>query len=419
MRLQPTLVLLSAFFLQSLLFAQVTVLGKLSIGDNKQLQILTTNRGDQLHGWVNAWTADSIVFFTTSSLRVAFTITDVNSIEAVESGQVGTRGTEIFVLRTTDGKVYHGYPSKISSKVVAFDAANAGYLRLRPRNIVSMEPETVTLISTRNYVNEYKDNGKFRHLGPGKLLGLKDGYISHRFPDGEVLESPVSGLKKYRIRQQHQPNRGYGRSLMYVQTGFGMKRGEKEFRSIMFGINILSFGITDNVSLATGLIGLIPYADLKYSHSFGKYLHASAGVYGVLPFSLGVHASLSIGTPDYFLNFGYLNNIENESIYSYSDFESFNLGASMRVGRRSRCFAEYNILTSPVANDGDGYDIFWDRGFGNAFTWGYGWYNPRFRFETGITQTGPYRRYCFSSFCDTKYYHVPIPFIAMAVTFRR
>ncbi len=419
MRLQPTLVLLSAFFLQTLLLAQVTVLGKLSIGDNKQLQILTTNRGDQLQGWVNAWTADSIVFITSSNLRVAFQVADINSIEALVSGQVGTRGTEIFVLRTTDGQVYHGFPKKITDKLIAFDATSAGNLRLRTREVASIEPETVTFVSSRNYVNEYRDNGRFGHVRTGKLIGLKDGNLIHRIHDGEVLELPVRSLRKYRFREQHQPNRGYGRSLMYVQTGFGMKRGEREYRNIMFGINILSFGITDNLSLATGLIGLIPYADLKYSYSFGKYLHASAGVYGVLPFSMGVHSTLSIGTPDYFLNFGYLNNIENEAIYSDSDFESFNLGASIRVGRRSRCFAEYNILSSPVARGGDGYDTFWDTGFANAFSWGYGWYNPRFRFETGITQTGPFRRWCFSGFCDTKYYHVPIPFFSMAVNFGR
>jgi hypothetical protein len=418
MCLKPALVLLSAFFLQSFLFAQVTVLGKLSIGDNKQLQILTTNRGDQLQGWVNAWTADSIVFFTTTNLRVAFTMADVNTIEATKGGQVGTRGTEIFVLRTTHGEVYYGFPKKISHKLIAFDATSAGNLRLRPWEVASIEPETVTFVSSRNYVNEYRDNGRFGSVPTGKLLELNDGNIIHKTPDGEVLELPVNSLKKYRLREQHQPNRGYGRSLMYVQTGFGMKKGEKEFRNIMVGLNIFSFGITDNMSLATGLIGIIPYADLKFSHSFSKYLHGSIGAYGVLPFSLGAHASLSIGTPDYFINIGYLNNFENEAIYSYSDFESFNLGASIRVGRRSRCFAEYNILSAPVARDGGGYDTFWDTGFGNAFSWGYGWYNSKFRFETGITQTGPYERWCFSSFCETKYYHVPIPFISMAVSFR-
>lgn len=419
MCLKPALILLFAFQLNCMLIAQVTVLGKLSIGNNKQLQLLTTQRGDQLQGWVNAWTTDSIVFLTTSKIRVSFPVADVNSIETKENGQVGALGTEIFMLKTTDGRVYHGYPTKITDKLIAFDATSGGLLRLRPSDVVSMEPEIVTLISNRNYINEYRYNGETGFLPSGKLLGLKGGNIIHRLPDGKVIESSVETLRKYKLREPFQPNRGYGRSLMYVQTGFGMKRGEKEYRSIMAGLNIFSFGISDNFSIASGLIGFVPYADFKVSQSFGKYLHASAGVYGVLPFSVGVHTTLSIGTPDYFINIGYLNNFENEQLYFYNDFESFNLGASIRTGRRARLFAEYNILASPVSSDGDNYDVFWETGFGNAFTWGYGWYNPRFRFETGITHTGPYQYWCYPDFCDHKYYHVPIPFIAMAITFRR
>ncbi len=206
---------------------------------------------------------------------------------------------------------------------------------------------------------------------------------------------------------------------MFVQTGFGMKPGEKEFRNIMVGLNIISFGLTNNISVSTGLISIVPYGDIKFSKSFGKYLHTSVGAYGVLPFAVGVHSSVSIGTPDYFVNIGYNKNYENENSYSYSDFESFNVGASIRLGLRSRLFAEYNILTAPhEMDDNQYYDLYWLTGYLNPVTWGYGWYNQRFRFEIGVLGLGPFGYgTCFPAPCSHDYY-VPIPYFSMAYNFR-
>ncbi len=194
-----------------------------------------------------------------------------------------------------------------------------------------------------------------------------------------------------------------------------MKASEREYRNIGIGINIFSYGITNHLSTAVGLVTILPYADIKYSMDFGKYVHMSIGGYAFIPFAFGVHGSVSIGTPDYFLNLSYLRNDDVESFYTDSDFESFGIGASFRVGPRSRVLAEFNIMTSPSSMYG--YDAFYEYGYGDSFSWGYGWFGRKMRFETGLMAIGPIYNYnCFPEPCGNRY-HVPIPFIAFGINF--
>ncbi|MCC6723635.1 MAG: hypothetical protein IT258_03940, partial [Saprospiraceae bacterium] len=384
MHLKSTLSTAALFILLPIfLNAQVTVLGKLSIGDSSHLQLLTTQRGDQFRGWIEAWDRDSITLLTASNERVSFATASVSTLTELIENEAESLATEIFEIKTKDGFIYHGYPTKINSHIMVFNASKVGNFRLKPSEIAYMKPETVTLVSERPYLNEYSYRGKVKRVKDGQLVGLANGKIIHKIPSGQSYELDIEKIQKYKIKYQSLPYRGYGRSLMFVQTGFGMKAGHKEFRSIMLGLNIASYGFTDRLSGAVGLYSIIPYFDLKYSYSFGKYIHASAGAYAFLPFSTGVHSAISIGTPEYFLNLGYLRNFEFKSFDIDDNFHSFNFGASIRAGRRSRVFAEYNLMVAPKNDYGDGYESFYDRGYGNTFTWGYGWHNPRSRFELG------------------------------------
>lgn len=418
MHLRLALLLLFVLFYNSF-FAQVTVLGKFSIGDSTNLQLLETNRGDYFRGWVSSWISDSIVFVTDNDLQIAFPVSAVKSIQVGAGNHAGGLGTELFELKTKDGKVYYGFPTKITQKTLYFDASSAGFLRLNHKDIISMEPITVAYISREPYSNEYAVKSNSENVRDGRFLGLRNGNIEHIDLRGNYHEIGIEKLGKYKLTGQRLPYQGEGRSLMFAQTGFGMKPKEKEYRNILVGINIFSAGVSENVSVAAGLVSFLPYADLKISQSLGKYLHASVGGYVFVPFSVGVHGALSIGTPDYFLNLGYNRNFENKQLYADVEFENFNFGASVRTGKRSRVFAEYHIMTSDFDRNSFGSSTFYQTGYANAFSWGYGWYNTRFRFETGVVQTGPYWSWsCFGPDCN-EYYYVPVPFISMAVRFRR
>ncbi len=418
MYLKPLLVLLCAFACH-ILPAQITVLGKFSIGDKSNLQILKTHRGDQFYGWVSSWTADTIVFSSQNNITIAFPVSDVNSIEVGNENQVGGLATEVFKLQTKSGLVYYGYPTKINRKLIGFEASQMGFLRVRPQDVESIEPIIVTLVSREPYVNEYAVYPRKGKIPDGRFLGFGDGIIEHIDATGHLHEASVESLNTYKLAGQPLPYQGQGRSLMFAQTGFGMKPKEKEYRNIMLAINILSFGINEHISVATGLIYFLPYADIKVSQSFGKYVHMSAGAYGLLPFSVGLHGTLSLGTPNYFLNIGVNKNYENRALYADFSFENFNVGASIRSGRRSRVFAEYHIMTSEFNRDFFGSSTFYRTGFASSFSWGYGWYNKRFRFETGVMETGPYQAWTCSGPSCNDYYHVPVPFFSMAIKFRR
>ncbi|MBK9012878.1 MAG: hypothetical protein IPM82_01665 [Saprospiraceae bacterium] len=390
----------------------------MAIGDTTHFHLLKTTRNDQFIGKVMSWTPDSMVFLTSSEVRISFPPSEVRSIEVTENQQLGSPNVEIFILETTDGKMYYGYPKQIQPDRITFVAGgNVGLLRFRPENVLSIEPtSSMSLMTMEPFINEYCLQSKANKKVTGEMLGYSGGRIQLLDADGKLVNESVENLRKYELCAQYTPYLGYGRSLMFLPTGFGMEDSQREYRNIALGINILSFGISDHVSVGTGLVSILPYADIKYSQDFGKYVHWSIGGYAFVPSAIGIHGAISLGTHDYFLNLSYLRNFDIKSLDTDSDFESFSVGASLRTGRRSRLFAEYNIMVAPVSTFG-GYESFYEHGFGNMFTWGYGWFKRKFRLETGIMGIGPFTSYyCFPEECE-RTYHVPIPFFAFSFYF--
>ena len=252
MRLKTTLLFILACFLQSP-FAQITVLGKLAIGDTSHFHILRTTRNDQFIGKVMSWSTDSLIFETTSKARIAFPVSVVKSIEASETQQASSIGTDIFILRTTDGGIYYGFPTSISEKKITFEANKAGILKLGPEEVISMEAETAFLVTKAPYINEYQLKDNDWNKTDGELIAYREGHIFHQDAKGMVWRVPVEGVKKYELKPQYQPFTGHGRSLMFVPTGFRMAPFETEYRNIALGINIFAFGITEHLSAGVGL----------------------------------------------------------------------------------------------------------------------------------------------------------------------
>ncbi len=412
------LLLIIVNWASSTTISQTYVLGKFSIGNPSVKHSLTTKRGDKFEGWIAAWNADSLVLVTKNDQRIAFPPQEIDVVLGLPESVHTSTATQLHELTTKNGNIFYGYPTFINRKLIKFTSVGSGQMRFKTSNVEYIRPEMVSLLFDRNYENEYIYLG-IGERSQGQLLLYHNGVISNRLEDGKEQKIDIFEEGKYKLLPQRLPYTGHRRSLMFAQTGFGMKPREKEFRNIAVGINIMSFGINESISVATGLVGILPYGDIKFSKSFGKYLHASIGAYGVLPTGAGVHAAVSIGTPNFFVNVGYNNNFDNENLYTYSDFESFNVGLSAKVGRRGRLFTEMHILTAPNEMGEDEYfDLYWETGYLNPLTIGYGWFNYRFRFETGIVGLGPFRKYdCFPFEC-TDSYTVPVPFFSMAYNIR-
>ncbi|MBI1227276.1 MAG: hypothetical protein GC192_18740 [Bacteroidetes bacterium] len=412
------LLFLLSFFIHVDLNCQVTVLGKFVIGDTTNSYLLKTNRSDQFVGKVMSWTVDSLVFFTNSDIKVVFSPNEVNSIEILDKKENTTSLPEIFVLRTIDGNIYYGFPKRIMSNGrIQFVAGNTGTIRLKSTEIESIVPTTaMRLLLKEPFTNEYRLWGKKNKKIVGRMLGYQDGMIQIQDDKGMVFSEDIRDVKKYELNPQYTAYFGYGRSLLFLPTGFGMEKGEKQYRNIGLGINIVSVGFSDHISAGFGLVSILPYADIKFAQDLGNYIHVSVGAFAFVPFSAGFHGSISVGTPDYFLNLSFLRNDDFESQYSDSDFDSFGVGASLRVGRRSRVFAEFNIMSAPASRYG--YDSFYDYGYGNSFSWGYGWFGRKQKFETGFMEIGPIYGYnCNTNTCRQSYHHIPIPYFAFSYNF--
>lgn len=397
--------------------AQVAVLGKFEMGDTVHAHRLKTSRGDEFIGITLSWTIDSLVFLTQEGARIAFPPASVQMLETMEPPADGIMNASIFLLTAKDGTTYYGYPKFIEVDKIGFVTGSNNMKRFRPENVTSIVPtSTMSLFFKEPFINDYQYQIHKKKKAYGEFVGYENGKIQLKKPDGGYWERPINEFYKFEINPPVSPYNGYGRSLMFTQTGFAMKANDREYRNIQLGINILAVGLSDHISMGFGLITILPYADIKYANNIGKYVHYSMGGYVLVPFAGGYHGAVSIGTPDYFLNISYLRNIDVERLEAEQSFESLCFGGSFRIGNRSRFFAEYNILTAPKGKFG-GYESFYELGYGNAFTWGYGFFKKRFRLETGFTEIGPFDRFsCFPSPCD-EYYHAPIPFFAFSYSF--
>lgn len=386
------------------------------MGDTAQVHFLTTSRDDEFVGTTQAWNADSLIFITQSNVRIAFDVAAVKSIEVLNGLSSDIVSTKIFVLKTKEGGLFYGYPTRIHPDKISFFTSSAGIKRFKPNQVASIyQTSTMSLILEEPFTNSYTLKAFSKKKEKGELVSYDGNSVAISNDEGMRITAPLNKINVFEINPMQTPYRGYGRSLMYLQTGFNMEAGSREYRNIMLGINIVSIGVTDHFSMAVGLVTILPYADFKLSKDIGKYVHYSAGAYLFVPFSGGIHGAVSLGTPDYFLNLSYLRNFDIPSFDTDSKFESFGFGASIRIGPRSRFFAEYNIMPAPSNNYG--YDSFYEKGYGNAFTWGYGWFKRRFRLETGVTEIGPFvNYYCDPTTCD-KTYHTPIPFFSFSYIF--
>lgn len=395
-------------------FGQVTVLGKFLVGDTSKLHLLKTENDHQFIGTVTAWTSDSVLFQTTSGIDISFSAYAIQSIEVTEeTANLTTQISTVFVLETIDGKRYYGHPESIAKYRIIFNAGSAGTLRLKPEDVRSITQESALFFDRNSFENDYllKNNKGKRSLG--ELRSYQDGHIYHMDQRGNETRYSVKALKKFELKKSRLPVLGHSRSLMFMPTGFGMNKSEREYRNVALGLNFFAIGLSKHSSIGTGFISFLPYGDYKFAVSLSDKLHWSIGGYTVIPLAYGFHTSLSIGTPDYFLNLGFLKNKEFNALDSESDFENVSLGTSVRIGNRTRLVAEYNIITTSVSEFGSNYDLFYEKGFFNAFTWCYGYFTKRFRVEAGFIGMGPIETFCFPSDCPDIY--LPIPVFSIGV----
>lgn len=145
-----------------------------------------------------------------------------------------------------------------------------------------------------------------------------------------------------------------GQSRLFAsQTGFGVKKGEVEYRGTQILINEMNYGVAKGFSIGGGLFPLIVENIFTFKADFhqsiGDFVHLSAG--GQLFASIGgigsegsgegavlAYAAASFGSPARFINVAY-NRWKDLDGFNKGDVVS--VGGSFKISRRWRVFGDY------------------------------------------------------------------------------
>jgi len=185
-------------------------------------------------------------------------------------------------------------------------------------------------------------------------------------------------------------------------TGFGIKKGETEYRGILAFINNFDYGVSDNFSIGLGFYPLIGAnvinARVNLSTDLGQFFHVSGnaqffynfggignprGDYGYV---LG--GAMSIGSPKFFLNIGYNRwraGVETRTNFGFRDdgrkTDMVSFGGSFKIKSSFRGWIDIMIHRDATR----GEEIFFSNydGF-THITFGGSWFNRLNKVDFGF-----------------------------------
>lgn len=384
--------------------AQVIIPGNFSIGDSSQTHILHTLNGDRLVGRVAAWRGDSIFFLQNQRHKLGYPAEQISRIE-VNDGTPYAEESELFILKSRMGKTYTGYLVSLDRTMVKFKSREDGIIRLKPDSVEVLYATPAVGGNWKNFANDYRLTKPDGEKTDGQVAGISDGKLHFLAEGGKLSTISLRSFRTVRYLKSHLPVFGYRRSSMFAPTGFNLRKKQLEYRNIGYFIhNSIGYGLSDKLSVTGGIYGLLPILGLKASHAFGRFVHLSGGAYAMAGIAFGAHGSVSVGTPDYYINVCLVRNTEFP-FNSDLDFSAISYGAFIRTGRRSRVFGEYIFLNEKR----DEFGGFSSTGSGrrNVFTWGISFFGKKTRLEAGMMLQGP-AGFCFEEECGDIYRVLPV-----------
>lgn len=209
----------------------------------------------------------------------------------------------------------------------------------------------------------------------GKLLQYDSNEVVFKLFSGDTLIYPPTDVKMVKINPS--PTKVISERLLVSPTGFGLEKGENEYRNIMFLYNSYHRGITKNITLGGGImpffITYLGWVDAKLSFELGENLHfGTGGILGGgyaynfsedegqeawLKYGLaGGFGVLTIGSRDKFINLSTAKVFVFEEEESNSSPWMYSLGGSYRVWKSNRIFVEAGNLS--------GVDLEWSIAMG-------------------------------------------------------
>ena len=410
---------LSFFILLSIhLTSQVTIEGVLRLGDTSQVLGLETQNGDHFIGSISSWLKDTLTFQLGTDDLIRFHLEDVKKIEVLNKPFYNahtdyTHGQ--FTILSKDGIVREGQLISMNQQGIRVKYMGNRRIYIRRSNL-----EEVVFDPYADYPN-FENNYKLNLTRGGKIIGhllhVDEEFIHFQPESGGLVNLPRSDVSSIYQRKGYRSVTGHQRALLLTPTGFNLRKGESEFRNIDYIVNSFSTGFNDHISGTVGLFGIEPYFQLKASYDFNPLLHVSIGGGVTLAGAGGWQAAASIGTPDQFINLGFMQS-KGELTFEDTDMDAFFVGGSYRIGNRQRIIGEFTHLVERRT-------LFDANGFGtNTFAFAYGWFGRRVSLNLGLMLTESIENFCFGTFgpvpCDNEiYYFIPIPIISTSIFFGR
>ena len=403
----------------SFLFSQIEIDSTIQIGDTGQLLLLETHSGDQLVGSATSWEEDTLFFLLGMGSNLVFHLSEIKNITALEGLSLHdatdySKGEFTFI--SDKGQFRRGQLLMFSNYGVRIRYNNRRRAFLQGSNLLEAKFSEQGLYGAypNNFRLKLEDGSSFL----GHLVGISPGHIDFQPLGRAPTRYSRISVKSIYPKKERRPVTGHQRSLLITPTGFNLQRGEAEFRNINYFINTsYSKGLTNNVSMTFGVFGVEPYVQVKTSKDFGKYLHLSVSGGVTLTGAAGGHASLSLGTPDHFLNMGFMKN-RGDFIFGNTDMNAIYFGGSFRIGDRQRLIGEMiHVVEERTFLDFNQYGT-------NGFGFGYGWFGRRISLTFGLMLAEKTEsEFCFvpPSFfieCNTENYSFnTIPVISTSIYF--
>jgi hypothetical protein len=379
------------------LHAQLPIKGNFSIGDTSQVHLLETKDGSRLVGRVIGFDQERVVFrFNADTLVLP--LSNLASIEvksdspaaspepAVSQTQPAAPAEAGLLIAASMGESWSG-TLKMGNDVGIRLQVSPESSRFFPwREIDSLvcaspagqpfQPGVVHVLTTKRgdrftgHIKEYRRN-IFRFT-------LEDGSIL-RFSAKDIRKLELTTEKDGVTSAERPPMQGHER-LYLTPTGFLMKQGESEFRTVAIS-NSIDYGVSDKFNVGAGFSTIIVSSVLqgkaKVGTTLGKYIHVAAGaqLIGFTVINQGpsgaalAYGSLAMGTPESFVNISSgvgIGGPDGDRIKAYS------LSASQRVGDKFRLSGEF---VQGIDNFGDRFQ------FGIV---GGSWFNREHRVDFGF-----------------------------------
>lgn len=252
-------------------------------------------------------------------------------------------------------------------------------------------------------------NGKIKELTSDSLVLVMDNGSIVRFDNNVLEEVEVHKIgyfrketskgiyyKKYAHKYFEDANYILAQNRLLVsQTGFGLKKGETEYRSTQVFFNSFDYGATDNFTFGIGAYPLIGdnvlTGRLNFTVDYAELLHLSGGAQ--IYYTLGgfansggegafnAHLALSMGSPTAFLNVAY-NHWEGLDGFEKGDIWS--VGFSLKTSESYRIFAD--VL---YTRENEREDFFFFREnteyAETIISGGMSWFNVRNKVDFGLT----------------------------------